>query len=162
MNFNDDCNVPMLTLMSFGFAEGKPSPDEVDHVFRLTNIPNPEVSLRKKYTGCHQELQKAIFNLYGVPERYESLKDEINRLIDQLPVPADPSEPLADLTLAFGCHTGQHRSVAIVERLGLEKWTGYQIQIIHRDVNKPSKTSREKDIKNQRRLKQQQNMTFWE
>ena len=55
-------------------------------------------------------------------------------------MPGYQQEGKSNLTIAIGCTGGQHRSVAIAERLGNDLAKHYVTHISHRDVNKRKET----------------------
>ena len=54
-------------------------------------------------------------------------------------LPGYEKEGKASLTIAIGCTGGQHRSVAIAQRLGNDlkaKYSQYPVNITHRDIDR--------------------------
>jgi UPF0042 nucleotide-binding protein len=67
----------------------------------------------------------------GAQEFYAKLLDMM-----QFTLPAYAKEWKASLTVAIGCTGGQHRSVAIAERLGNDLKADYPVNITHRDIDR--------------------------
>lgn len=155
----EECDI---ILTSFGYSNGKPEDSSYDKIFRLTNLPNPDLQIRKKYDGRSLELQKSLFEQEGVQAKYDAILEEIITVIENL-------DEDKDLFFAFGCHSGIHRSVAIVEKLMYDnllteilKKHNYALINYHRDVENPPKKVRERKIKSQRRNKEQRNTVIWD
>ena len=65
-----------LTLLSFGYNNGKPSNV---FIYNLKNIKSPSSDLRKKYTGKDLELQRVVFDLNK--EIYEKILEDLQEKI---------------------------------------------------------------------------------
>ena len=116
-------------LVSFGFKHGVPQ--EADVLFDVRFLPNPFfVPELRPLTG--QDPAVASFVLESDPAR--ELLELLIPLLRFL-IPQYQREGKAYLTIGIGCTGGQHRSVAVVERLRLllEEQT-QTIFITHRDL----------------------------
>jgi len=51
-------------------------------------------------------------------------------------VPGYKKEGKSSLTIAIGCTGGQHRSVALTQRIGKTLGDTYPVHVTHRDINK--------------------------
>ncbi len=109
-----------LILTSFGFKHG--SPTEADLIFDVRFLPNPYyVEKLKPLTGLSSAVSEYVFS-------HEAAREFLNRLtrfLDYL-IPQYVTEGKTNLTIGIGCTGGQHRSVAITERLaahlGSQDW----------------------------------------
>jgi UPF0042 nucleotide-binding protein len=116
-------------LVSFGFKHGVPQ--EVDILFDVRFLPNPYfVPELKPLTGLDPAV--SAFVLESAPAR--EFLDLLLPLLSFL-IPQYQREGKAYLTIGIGCTGGQHRSVAITERLRqlLQAQTP-TIFITHRDM----------------------------
>ncbi|MEN9261491.1 MAG: RNase adapter RapZ [Thermostichus sp. HHBFW_bins_43] len=107
-----------LSLISFGFKYGVP-PD-ANLMFDVRFLPNPffEPHLRR-LTGQDPLLQEFLFADPVTQSAYQHIFSLIQEFW-----PHYQAERRPHLTLAIGCTGGQHRSVALVERLAqdLQPW----------------------------------------
>jgi len=116
-------------LVSFGFKHGPPQ--EADILFDVRFLPNPYfVPELKPLTGVDQSV--AAYVLDSAPAR-----EFLARLLPllQFLIPQYQHEGKTYLTIGIGCTGGQHRSVAVAERLRqlLQEQTD-TIFITHRDL----------------------------
>lgn len=116
-------------LVSFGFKHGVPQ--EVDVLFDVRFLPNPYfVPDLKPLTGVDPRVSDYVLNS---PQSQEFLKHLLPLLLFLIPQYA--KEGKAYLTIGIGCTGGQHRSVAITERLkDLLKDQTNTLFITHRDL----------------------------
>ncbi len=121
----------MVTCMSFGFKHGVPS--DLDLLFDVRCFPNPYyVPELKHATGLDASVYNYVFSF----DETNRFMDKLFDLIDFL-LPKYKTEGKTQLTIGIGCTGGQHRSVAIAERLG--QHIGQQniaVNVAHRDVKK--------------------------
>ena len=117
-------------LVSFGFKHGLPQ--EVDILFDVRFLPNPFfVPELKQLTGLDSSV--AAFVLENALTR--EFLDRLLPLLSFL-IPQYQREGKAYLTIGIGCTGGQHRSVAIAERLRqLLQGQTETIFITHRDLS---------------------------
>lgn len=124
-------NVFTVEMMSFGFKYGLPI--DSDLVMDVRFLPNPYYidSLRGK-TG----LDKPVYDYVMSQPIANSFYEDWKKLVTST-LPLYKEEGKGSLTIAVGCTGGQHRSVAMAERLGhdLEK-EGYRVHFTHRDIEK--------------------------
>lgn len=130
--FLDDYATGMLiNCMSFGFKYGDPT--YADLVFDVRCLPNPfYVDKLKHLTGLDPKVSGFVMDS---PDSQELLK-KIKDLIDFL-LPLYMKEGKSQLTVAFGCTGGKHRSVTFAEELYRylsEKEN--RVSVNHRDINK--------------------------
>ncbi|WP_051294469.1 RNase adapter RapZ [Gemmobacter nectariphilus] len=120
-----------VSLQSFSYKRGVPR--GVDMVFDCRFLRNPYwVPALRKLDGRSSEVAAYVS---GDP-RFAEFFDRVSGLIGML-LPAHIEEGKAHLTIGFGCTGGQHRSVAVAEKLGdtLEQ-AGWQISRRHRELER--------------------------
>lgn len=116
-----------LRLVSFGFKRG--APRDVDSIFDVRGLPNPyyEQALAP-LTGKEAVVQNYVFS-GDETNMYES----IAHLVQNVAALAERSGRQS-YSVAIGCTGGQHRSVAVVERLANECNKRFSVRVDHRDV----------------------------
>ncbi len=118
-----------IFVTSFSFRRGIPR--EADMVFDVRFLRNPhyEPELRN-LTG----LDASVADFVSEDPGFASFFEHLTGLIDPL-LPRYQAEGKSYLTIAFGCTGGQHRSVALTERLA--QWLeneGWSCTVGHRDL----------------------------
>lgn len=124
-----------IEMLSFGFKYGLPI--DADIVMDVRFLPNPHyiTELRPK-TGLDKEVYDYVMSF---PETDEFYNDFVTLLKNILP--GYVKEGKSSLTIAIGCTGGQHRSVALSERVGKAlKELDYRVNITHRDKDKRKET----------------------
>lgn len=123
-----------VSVVSFGFKYG--SPMDADLVMDVRFLPNPfYVEGLRPLTGEHTLVQDYVF---GNAIAQEFMKKYLDLLEYILPFYVE--EGKNHLVIGIGCTGGQHRSVAIAERVGeFLKERSYGISVKHRDVAKNRK-----------------------
>ncbi|MCO5174347.1 MAG: RNase adapter RapZ [Trueperaceae bacterium] len=117
----------LLRLVSFGFKRGIPT--DVDVVLDVRGMPNPYYAERlRRLPGTNADVQEYVFT----PEALE-LYHQIRMLVRSLAHLAE-SSGRNTYTVAVGCTGGQHRSVAVVERLSQDLAGAYRSKPQHRDL----------------------------
>lgn len=117
-----------LHLVSFGFRRGMPS--DADLVFDIRFLPNPHFVPALRH-GSGKDADVAGFVLGA--EDTTAFLGHLCPLLGFL-LPRYLAEGKVYLTIAFGCTGGQHRSVALAERVGRElAGKGYPVRVSHRD-----------------------------
>jgi UPF0042 nucleotide-binding protein len=116
-----------LQLVSFGFKRGVPI--DADNVIDLRALPNPyyEAALRS-IDGRDPRVQSYVFTPSALAF-YTEMRDFIRHLT-QLAETSGRSS----YTVALGCTGGQHRSVAVAERLTYDLAENFFVTTEHRDV----------------------------
>lgn len=130
--FNSDSKDALkIQCKSFGFKYGPFG--EADLVFDVRCLPNPFYEpLLKEKTGLDKEVKDFVMDSDESREFLKRLTDFID-----YSVPLYVKEGKSQLTIAFGCTGGKHRSVTFAELIGnylIEK--SYKCSIIHRDILK--------------------------
>lgn len=104
-------NSMLINCMSFGFKYG--SPTEADLVFDVRCLPNPfYLDEMKHKTGLETEVSDYVMQW----PQSRDLLDKLFNLCDFL-IPLYLSEGKSQLTIAFGCTGGKHRSVTFAQKL---------------------------------------------
>ncbi len=116
-----------LRLISFGFKRGIPI--DADNIFDLRALPNPYYDpVLRVIDGRDERVQNYVFQEHAL-EFYSEMREFI-RHISQMAEQSGRSS----YTIAVGCTGGQHRSVAIAERLSHDLAESFNMSIEHRDV----------------------------
>ncbi|WP_125713806.1 RNase adapter RapZ [Companilactobacillus kedongensis] len=134
-NFQESSAVPTfhIEVMSFGFKYGLPI--DADIVMDVRFLKNPYyVDELKTKTGMDKPVYDYVMNDEQTETFYKKLYDLFKYI-----VPGYEKEGKTSLTIAIGCTGGQHRSVAIAQRLGTDLKENYYVDITHRDMDKSQK-----------------------
>ena len=120
-----------VTVMSFGFKYGPQT--DADMLFDVRCLPNPYyLSDLRPLTGMDDAVYDYVFSFQNSCDMFE----KINQLVGYS-LPLYSSEGRSNITIAFGCTGGQHRSVSFARRLGAEiEKLGFNVTVIHRDFEK--------------------------
>lgn len=120
-----------LTVMSFGFKYG--APKEADIVWDVRCLPNPfYVPELKNKTGCDTEVSDYVMSFPDAQELFRRIVDAL-----EFALPLYVKEGKSQLTVAFGCTGGKHRSITFA-RLTAEHLCklGYHPSVQHRDIRR--------------------------
>lgn len=119
-----------VAINSFGFKFGIPS--DADFVFDVRFMDNPFYveDLRTK-SGTDPQVMAYVFSN---PQHVDFI-DKLIGFVEYL-VPLFISESRSQLSISIGCTGGQHRSVAVVEKLfgGLSRLETIELSRFHRDL----------------------------
>ena len=117
-----------VKLLSFGYKAGIPF--NADLVLDVRFLPNPFfVEELRSLNGLDPRVQDYIFSRPEGAEFVRYTRDFLNFLL-----PCYQKEGRPFCTIAFGCTGGQHRSVAVAERIGNSlREGGYRVNVSHRD-----------------------------
>lgn len=133
-----------LDIMSFGFKYGLPI--DADVVLDVRFLPNPYyINELKTLSG----LDKPVYDYVMDQPETEIFYNKLVDLLDYM-VPGFKREGKAVATIAIGCTGGQHRSVAIAERLG-EHFVRqqYAVNVRHRNQKENQAKVVKKEKKNE-------------
>lgn len=127
-NFSD---ILKIQCKSFGFKYG--SDTEADLVIDVRCLPNPfYVEELKNLTGTDEKIKNYVMDSQESHQFLEKLIGFID-----VSVPLYAKEGKSQLTIAFGCTGGKHRSVTFAEIIGnYLKEKNYNCSIVHRDILK--------------------------
>lgn len=120
-----------LSLQSFSYKRGLPR--GLDMVFDCRFLANPhwDADLRPR-DGRDQAVAAFVAADPRFAEFYAKLADMVNFLL-----PAQLQEGKAHLAIGFGCTGGQHRSVAVVEKLAAQLADGgWPVSKRHRELER--------------------------
>ncbi len=123
-----------VSVHSFSYKRGVPR--GVDMIFDCRFLKNPhwEESLRS-FDGRNKEVADYI----ATDPRYGAFFGKVQDLINML-LPAYIEEGKAHLSIGFGCTGGQHRSVAVAEKLvNALAQDGWQVSIRHREMERKAR-----------------------
>jgi len=120
-----------VSVHSFSYKRGIPR--GVDMIFDCRFLKNPywEEKLRK-FDGRDVE----VVDYIETDPRFEPFFSKIQDLAEML-LPAYIEEGKAHLSIGFGCTGGQHRSVAVAEKLvNTLAQSGWRVSIRHREMER--------------------------
>ncbi|UEX89733.1 RNase adapter RapZ [Staphylococcus ratti] len=121
----------IINVQSFGFKRGIQI--DADLVFDVRFLPNPYyVKSLRPLTGMNEEVYNYVMKWKETNIFYEKLLDLLLFMI-----PGYKKEGKSQLVIAIGCTGGQHRSVALAQRLSedLKQHFDYDIYVHHRDAH---------------------------
>lgn len=117
-----------IKMLSFGYKYGIPL--DADLVIDVRFLPNPNyVEELKHLTGRDHAVSSYIFSS---PVTRSFMRRFVGLV--QFLIPHYVKEGKTHLVIAIGCTGGQHRSVAIAERLAEILRRSYRVQLHHRDL----------------------------
>jgi UPF0042 nucleotide-binding protein len=120
----------LLRIFSFGFKWGPPQ--DADLVLDVRALPNPHYDpLLKSRPGTDPEVAAYVFAEKKHEPFYRTLLATIG-----LSAEGARQTGRAAYTVAIGCTGGQHRSVAVAERLTQELSGRFRVEVEHRDLEK--------------------------
>ena len=121
----------LISCISFGFKYGVPQ--EADLVFDVRCLPNPYYLEDLKHkTGLDAEVREYVMSF----EESRMLLEKLMDLMDYL-IPLYLKEGKSQLTVAFGCTGGKHRSVTFAQ-LFHDFCSSRDFRVVnnHRDISK--------------------------
>jgi len=123
-----------VSVISFGFKYGIPM--DADLVMDVRFLPNPfYVEALRPLTGEHELVREYVFGNQMAQDFMEKYLDLLEYIL-----PNYIKEGKTHLVIGIGCTGGQHRSVAIAEKVGsFLKERDYAISVKHRDATKNQK-----------------------
>lgn len=124
-----------IEIMSFGFKYGLPI--DADIVMDVRFLPNPYYlpELRDQ-TG----MDRPVYDYVMRQPQTEAFYQRFLELLQSI-MPGYKKEGKSSLTVAIGCTGGQHRSVALAQRLGAALGNDYPVHVTHRDIEKRKETT---------------------
>ncbi len=125
-----DTSTFRVEMVSFGFKYGLPI--DADIVMDVRFLPNPHyVPELRPMSGKDQPVYDYVMASDLTEDFYQKYEELILSIL-----PGYKKEGKMSLTIAIGCTGGQHRSVALTERLGHRIEEDYKTNITHRDMGK--------------------------
>ncbi|MHC5373853.1 RNase adapter RapZ [Enterococcus sp. LJL120] len=123
-----------VEMISFGFKYGLPI--DADIVMDVRFLPNPHyIPELRPLTGMDKPVYDYVMSFPETETFYEKFYDLLATIM-----PGYIKEGKSSLTVAIGCTGGQHRSVALTERVGRALKADYKVNITHRDKDKRKET----------------------
>jgi UPF0042 nucleotide-binding protein len=121
----------LITVVSFGFRNGIPL--DADLIFDVRFLPNPHyVDSLRALNGNQTEVLNYVLKWPITLRFLAKLYDFIDFL-----GPHYVKEGKANLIIGIGCTGGQHRSVAVANKLGdYLRTKGYRVVVYHRDIDR--------------------------
>ena len=116
-----------LRLVSFGFKRGVPT--DADTVLDLRALPNPYYDPELRPLGGQDEWVQAYVFTASTLEVYSQLREFVRTTVGMA-----KGAGRSSYTVAVGCTGGQHRSVAVAERLAADLAESFATQPDHRDL----------------------------
>lgn len=123
-----------IEMISFGFKYGLPI--DADIVMDVRFLPNPHyIPELRPLTGMDQPVYDYVMSFDETEQFYQHFITLLQSIM-----PGYIKEGKSSLTIAIGCTGGQHRSVALTERVGKTLAKDYKVNITHRDKDKRKET----------------------
>lgn len=124
-----------VEIQSFGFKYA--APIDADIVMDVRFLPNPHyIDELRPLTG----LDKPVYDYVMQQPETETFYRKFVDLLDYI-LPGYKKEGKTSLNIAIGCTGGQHRSVALAERIARHlRNDGYRVNVSHRDKRKRKET----------------------
>ena len=118
-----------VNVFSFGYKHGVPI--EADLLFDMRFIPNPYyIPSLKKLTGNNKKVFQYVMKQDITKVFIKDLRSMMNIVI-----PHYIKEGKYHINIGFGCTGGQHRSVAMANKMAeIFKEDGYRVTLEHRDL----------------------------
>jgi UPF0042 nucleotide-binding protein len=123
-----------IEFVSFGFKYGLPIDSDI--VMDVRFLPNPHyIPELRPLTGKDQPVYDYVMSFDETELFYNKFLDLLQTvLLGYI------KEGKSSLTVAIGCTGGQHRSVALTERLAKSLSEKYKVNVTHRDKDKRKET----------------------
>ncbi|MGF2167378.1 RNase adapter RapZ [Enterococcus casseliflavus] len=123
-----------IEILSFGFKYGLPI--DADIVMDVRFLPNPHyIPELRPLTGKDEPVYEYVMSFPETEEFYQQFSTLLQTIM-----PGYVKDGKSSLTVAIGCTGGQHRSVALSERIGAVLAEDYRVNITHRDKDKRKET----------------------
>ena len=124
-----------VEVVSFGFKYGLPI--DADIVMDVRFLPNPHyVAELRPLTGLDAPVYDYVMQQSETEQFYQKFVDLLAYIL-----PGYKKEGKRSVTIAIGCTGGQHRSVALTDRVGRHlQANGYVAHMSHRDKDKRKET----------------------
>lgn len=120
-----------VSVQSFSYKRGLPR--SVDMVFDCRFLRNPYWDETLRHANGTDPL---VRDFIAADARYTAFADQVHAMSDLL-LPAFREEGKSNVSIAFGCTGGQHRSVSMAEGHGLRlAQQGWQVSIRHRELDR--------------------------
>ncbi|APT18960.1 hypothetical protein FC62_GL000472 [Amylolactobacillus amylotrophicus DSM 20534] len=125
---DEQTTVFSIEVMSFGFKYGLPI--DADIVMDVRFLPNPYyLPELRPFTGLDRRVSDYVMHQPATEDFYQKFLSLLETTI-----PGYIEEGKANLTIAIGCTGGQHRSVALAQRLAHDLDQDYKVDVTHREI----------------------------
>ncbi|MBB5720689.1 UPF0042 nucleotide-binding protein [Loktanella ponticola] len=125
-----------VTLHSFSYKRGLPRGLDIVMDCRFLRNPHWDPALRAKDGRDAQ-----VYQYVAADDRFGEFFTKMQDLVMML-LPAYKDEGKSHLSIGFGCTGGQHRSVAVTEKLAAAlEMAGWPVSIRHRELERREGTS---------------------
>lgn len=123
-----------IEMVSFGFKYGLPI--DADIAMDVRFLPNPHyIPELRPLTGQDESVREYVMSFPETEQFYQQFISLLETIM-----PGYVKEGKSSLTIAIGCTGGQHRSVALTERVAKALSKEYKVNITHRDKDKRKET----------------------
>jgi UPF0042 nucleotide-binding protein len=123
-----------ISVQSFSYKRGLPRSVDMVYDCRFLRNPHWDAGLRSA-NGTDPEVAAYV----GADPKYQPFADKVLEL-SQLLLPAFRIEGKSNVSIAFGCTGGQHRSVTLAQDHALRlAQLGWQVSIRHRELDREDK-----------------------
>ncbi|UJR23434.1 hypothetical protein I4U23_026439 [Adineta vaga] len=116
----------IIKLYSFGHTFGIPK--NMDLLYSIRHLPTTNVENYQQYDGRHKRIQNELLNLIEYEDILKMIQEQLKNFI--------PDHKQTCISIAVGCEQGQHRSVAVIERLAELLGVTCNVEINHRDLQR--------------------------
>ncbi len=131
---SEDTHTFRVNCVSFGFKYGLPI--DADIVMDVRFLPNPHyIPELRPLTGMDAAVYDYVMSFPETEDFYQRFSELLLSIL-----PGYQKEGKMNVTIAIGCTGGQHRSVALIERLSQAIAKQYKVNTTHRDVGKRKET----------------------
>ncbi|CAF1428459.1 unnamed protein product, partial [Adineta steineri] len=96
-----------IELISFGHSFGVSQ--NIALLYSMRHFPTTNVENYQQYDGRHKRIQNELLNLVEYEDIIKMITEQLSIFIH--------NQKKNSIKLAAGCEQGQHRSVAVIERL---------------------------------------------
>ncbi|GBD67207.1 UPF0042 nucleotide-binding protein TEH_13060 [Tetragenococcus halophilus subsp. halophilus] len=123
-----------IEMVSFGYKYGLPI--DADIVMDVRFLPNPHyIAELRPLTGLEEPVYDYVMSFSSTENFYQQFLSLLQSIL-----PGYVEEGKSNLLVAIGCTGGQHRSVALTQRIGEALSQDYKVNITHRDKAKRKET----------------------
>lgn len=123
-----------IEMVSFGYKYGLPI--DADIVMDVRFLPNPHyIAELRPLTGLEEPVYDYVMSFSSTENFYQQFLSLLQSIL-----PGYVEEGKSNLLVAIGCTGGQHRSVALTQRIGEALAQNYKVNITHRDKAKRKET----------------------
>jgi len=123
-----------IEMVSFGYKYGLPI--DADIVMDVRFLPNPHyINELRPLTGLEEPVYDYVMSFSSTENFYQQFLSLLQSIL-----PGYVEEGKSNLLVAIGCTGGQHRSVALTQRIGEALSQDYKVNITHRDKAKRKET----------------------